>query len=45
MSTFQTRMFNVRRNPSLMQQVALEELDQQLQGRGTYDVQMRTFHL
>lgn len=38
MSTFQTRMFNVRRNPSLMQQVALEELDQQLQGRGTYDV-------
>lgn len=38
MSQYLERIYNVRRNPSQMQQVALEELDQQLKGRGTYDI-------
>lgn len=38
MSEYKTRIYNARRNPTAMQQIALEELDQQLQGRGTYDV-------
>jgi hypothetical protein len=38
MSTFKEKLYNVRRNPALMQQIALEELDQQLNGKGTYDV-------
>lgn len=38
MSQYLERIYNVRRNPSQMQQVALEELDQQLKGLGTYDV-------
>ncbi|WDS62344.1 virion structural protein [Pseudomonas phage D6] len=38
MSQYKERIYNARRNPSQMQQIALEELDQQLQGKGTYDV-------
>ncbi|QBJ02625.1 virion structural protein [Pseudomonas phage Psa21] len=38
MSQYTDRIYNARRNPSQMQQIALEELDQQLQGRGTYDI-------
>lgn len=38
MSEYLTRIYNARRNPTAMQQISLEELDQQLQGLGTYDV-------
>jgi hypothetical protein len=38
MSQFKERIYNARRNPSQMQQIALEELDQQLSGRGLYDI-------
>lgn len=38
MSQYKDRIYNARRNPSQMQQIALEELDQQLQGKGIYDV-------
>lgn len=38
MSEYKERIYNARRNPSQMQQIALEELDRQLQGIGSYDV-------
>lgn len=38
MSTFKEQLYSVRRNPALMQQIALEELDRQLTGEATYDV-------
>lgn len=38
MSQYKERIYNARRNPSQMQQIALEELDQQLQGKGIYDI-------
>lgn len=37
-SQYKQRIYTARRNPAVMQQIALEELDQQLQGVGTYDV-------
>lgn len=38
MSLYKDRIYNARRNPSQMQQIALDELDQQLQGQGIYDI-------
>lgn len=38
MSTFKDQLYSVRRNPALMQQIALEELDRQLTGEATYDI-------
>lgn len=37
-SQFKERIYVARRNPTAMQQIALEELDQQINGTGLYDV-------